>query len=142
MQCPKCQSPAADFNTSEGIMVNFCGGCKGLWFDAGELALYCETESDVPQLSTRLAQARLTTFRCPRCPQTSLTELPYLEGEEVLIDWCPSCHGAWLDAGEIRKIETLASRFESHTARLKRAMTELEQAGYTVIGARRAEDSR
>lgn len=138
MQCPKCQSPAVDFNTSEGVTVNFCSTCKGLWFDAGELALYCETESDVPQLTTRIASARPTAFLCPRCPQTSLAELPYMEGEEVLIDWCPACRGAWLDVGELRNVERLAARYENHIARLKRAVAELEQAGYSVIGMRRA----
>jgi Zn-finger nucleic acid-binding protein len=136
MQCPKCQSSAVDFNTSEGVLVNFCEGCKGLWFDAGELALYCETERDVPHIAALLGKARATAFACPRCLHTRLVELPYMGGEAVLIDWCPACRGAWLDAGELKKVEHLATRFESHTARLKRAVSELAQAGYRVVGVR------
>jgi Zn-finger nucleic acid-binding protein len=136
MQCPKCQGDASDFNTAEGIVVNFCSGCKGLWFDQGELALYNETESDIPDLITQLPQAHQTHYNCPRCQNEQLTELPYMAGEEVLIDWCPACHGAWLDQQELGKIEALATRYENHTARLRRGITQLEQAGYKIMSVK------
>ena len=137
MQCPKCQSNAPDFNTAEGVLLNFCNGCSGLWFDEGELALYCETEHDVPDLDALLSQARATSFACPRCQDERLMELPYFAGEDVLIDWCPACHGAWLDQQELGKIETLATRYENHTERFRRGIAQLEQAGFQIIEAKR-----
>lgn len=136
MQCPKCQGDASDFNTAEGVVVNFCRGCRGLWFDQGELALYCETERDVPDLNTLLQQAHQTPYSCPRCHDRQLQELPYMAGEEVWIDWCPACRGAWLDHGEIGKIECLASRYESHTARLCRGIAQLAEAGFQIISVK------
>lgn len=136
MQCPKCQDDASDFNTAEGVIVNFCRGCKGLWFDQGELALYCETEGDVPDLNALLPQAHQTAYRCPRCHDRQLMELPYMAGEAVLIDWCPACHGAWLDQGEISKVEDLASRYEGHTERLCRGIRQLEAAGFQIISVK------
>ncbi len=133
MQCPKCASEAPDFNTSDGVVLNFCNGCSGLWFDHGELALYCETESDVPNLRVLIPQAQPTAYACPRGCDTQLVELPYMPGEAVLIDWCPACHGSWLDAKEIMKIEQLATRHESHATRLKRGIRQLEDAGYVVL---------
>jgi Zn-finger nucleic acid-binding protein len=138
MQCPKCQNHAPDFNTKEGVMVNFCDACHGLWFDQGELALYCETQTDVPHIASLVHQAQATAYSCPRCLDRTLVELPYMAGEDVLIDWCPVCHGAWLDPKELGKIERLATRFETHTARLNRGIAQLEQAGYTILGIRRA----
>ncbi len=136
MQCPKCQQQATDFRTSEGVAVNFCQGCKGLWFEQGELALYCETPTDLPQLDRLLAQAKPTAFHCPKCQQTPLTALPYIEGEELSVEWCASCHGVWVDAGELPKIERLATRFESGLVRAQRALRELQRAGYQVMGTR------
>lgn len=137
MQCPKCQSDAPDFNTAEGVLLNFCNGCSGLWFDRGELALYCETEHDVPDLVNLLPHANATPYSCPRCQDKPLMELPYFAGENVLIDWCPACHGAWLDQQELGKIEILASRYENHTQRIRRGITQLAQAGFQIIGAKR-----
>ena len=134
MQCPKCSGEAADFNTSDGVVVNFCRVCHGIWFDRGELALYCETEHDLPDLDLLLNQARLTPYLCPRCERTQLVEVPYMTGEDVLIDWCPQCRGAWLDAGEITKVEALAARHELHAVRLQRGIRQLEAAGFGVVG--------
>lgn len=136
MQCPKCHHAAADFRTSEGITVNFCRGCHGLWFDKGELALYCETESDLPHLDQLLPQAQATSYPCPSCAHTTLVELPYMVGADLQVDWCPHCHGAWLDAAELPKVERLATRLDSHVARLQRAMDELQRAGYSLLGFR------
>ena len=138
MRCPKCASEAPGFHTHEGVVVNFCRGCSGLWFDHGELSLYGETERDVPNLEALLPHAQVTAYVCPHCPHRRLVELPYLAGEEVLIDWCPACHGAWLDAREIVKVEHLATRYEPHTARLLRGVSQLETAGYTLMRVRRA----
>ena len=41
--CPKCNKETLeDFNTAEGVVVDFCTGCKGVWFDSGELELLLE----------------------------------------------------------------------------------------------------
>ena len=113
MQCPKCQSPADDLHTSAGITVNFCRGCKGLWFDPGELTRYCPAESVTRHLPARLKTARPTSLYCPRCTDTLLAELPYQEGRDILIDCCPVCYGVWLDAGELLQVQQLARAVQS-----------------------------
>jgi hypothetical protein len=42
-------------------------------------------------------EAEGKALRCPKCDGT-LEEVTY---EEVAIDRCTSCHGVWLDAGEL-----------------------------------------
>lgn len=121
MQCPKCQDTAEDFQTSAGVTVNFCQGCKGLWFDEGEFARYCQTASDLAHLTSRLQEAHPTSFTCPRCLHSLLLEIPYQKGGALLIDWCPACHGVWLDAGELQHIQRLA-----HTATSREKLTLLQ----------------
>jgi ribosomal protein L37AE/L43A len=38
MKCPKCGSDLEEVNHQE-VMIDQCGGCKGIWLDAGELEL-------------------------------------------------------------------------------------------------------
>lgn len=40
-------------------------------------------------------------MKCVRCPETALQARHY---ESVEVDQCPSCHGVWLDDGEIAHI--------------------------------------
>lgn len=44
-------------------------------------------------------------MKCPRCVQASLSPTQY---EGVTIDRCASCGGAWLDLGEIERINRTA----------------------------------
>ncbi len=37
---------------------------------------------------------------CPRCS----TALQSIEHHDVVVDECPSCHGVWLDHGELRAL--------------------------------------
>lgn len=39
-------------------------------------------------------------MRCPRCD----VELRVGRRSGVVLDWCPSCRGVWLDRGEMEKI--------------------------------------
>jgi hypothetical protein len=44
--------------------------------------------------------ARAAALKCPRCDGV-LAEISY---EDVLVDRCESCHGVWLDAGELERL--------------------------------------
>ena len=41
MKCPKCGADLTEVKM-EGVMVDKCGGCDGLFFDSGELELMIE----------------------------------------------------------------------------------------------------
>lgn len=137
MKCPKCAAVAPPFATKEGVEMNFCRGCKGLWFDKGELALYCEAADDVHELEASLPTARETAYACTKCPGgVKLRELPYHPKEELLVDWCPTCHGAFLDAKELWHAERITARYEKQAVRLRRALERLAQDGYVVLGTK------
>ena len=106
MKCPKCSRDLTEMDLSEGITVDFCQGCYGIWFDKDEMAFYLELSSDMPNLDEALKTAKKTDHECPTCG-TMLEEVLYAGSEAVLIDRCPSCEGTWTDKGEISKLEKL-----------------------------------
>ena len=37
MQCPVCENVALSISSREGIEIDFCPQCRGVWLDRGEL---------------------------------------------------------------------------------------------------------
>ena len=135
MNCPKCKS--ADFkpiDTKEGVTVDFCNGCKGLWFEKGELAFYVETSADLPSKHLNDATTTKTSIGCPQCAGSTLVEMPYSAGQALKIDYCAKCHGVWLDAKELPKLEALARKVEP-VGKIARTIKDLEAKGYQILSA-------
>lgn len=108
MNCPRCES-ALVTRKINGVEVDECPDCRGVWFDSDELRK-AKDESD-PDLAWmdfelwkhddrfRVSGRQLS---CPRC-STELVAIDYdVTGIEV--DFCPGCRGVWLDADEFGKI--------------------------------------
>ena len=136
MICPKCrQDSLADFGMMEGVEIDFCSGCKGIWFDAGELAFYVEAGDDVPDMASALASGRASGCQCPRC-SAAMVETRYMPTEPLLIDVCPSCRGVFLDPGELPQVETLAARGGVvGMEKVWQTAKALEEKGYLILGA-------
>jgi Zn-finger nucleic acid-binding protein len=109
--------------------VDFCSDCKGVWFERGELARMVELSRDVPDIQDALRTARTTDLCCPRC-KSGLKEIRYTKLNALLVDYCASCEGLWLDAGELSTVEGLATVLESAGSRLGRALKQLHDEGY------------
>jgi Zn-finger nucleic acid-binding protein len=83
------------------IWVNRCDGCKGVWFDQGELTdamqtLAIVTTADPPLPFSREPKGPCS---CPRCDVQM--EATRSSAAKVVYDRCPQCHGIWFDAGEV-----------------------------------------
>jgi Zn-finger nucleic acid-binding protein len=138
MMCPKCGKDTLEpFGSVEGVHIDFCKGCKGIWFDEGELAFYTEMPVDVPRLAEALAAGRRTGLECPRCSAQVLVEVSYLPGEKLLLDVCPGCRGVFVDKGELPEVEKISTRCRGAESILVVAR-QLEAKGYTILGARKA----
>ncbi|MFH8222508.1 zf-TFIIB domain-containing protein [Streptomyces sp. NPDC018057] len=48
MQCPKCHAPMHTYNRN-GIQIEQCGGCRGIFLDYGELEALTRLESQWSQ---------------------------------------------------------------------------------------------
>ena len=102
--CVKCNS-VLDRATFQGLEVDLCPKCGGLWLDRGEITRAAKMpEAELERLRGLLTDGKgpppLPTENiapCPACPG-SLAEV--LLGT-VHVDYCNKCHGIFLDRGEL-----------------------------------------
>jgi Zn-finger nucleic acid-binding protein len=120
--------------TIEGVDIDFCSSCKGMWFDKDEMAFMMELPEDVPDVSEVGKSARPTEYDCPRCG-AKLEEMKFVQVEELLIDRCPQCQGIWLDKGEYPKVEKIAARIGDTKSRMLLACKQLKDKGYQILGS-------
>ena len=106
MNCPKCQAATLAEFTVEGVAVDRCSTCGGIWFDAQELGqLLAEDARQVAELRQGGNDARLDDKqgRCPR-DSAQLLRMYSAIDRSVTLDACADCHGIWLDGGEFAKL--------------------------------------
>jgi Zn-finger nucleic acid-binding protein len=102
--CVKCNS-ILDRATFQGLEVDLCPKCGGLWLDRGEITR-----------AARLPEKELARLRSlltgksgpPPVPTESIAPCPACPGKlsEVLlgavhVDYCDRCQGIFLDKGEL-----------------------------------------
>jgi membrane associated rhomboid family serine protease len=110
--CPKCLSDMTEIE-HQGVTIDVCPGCRGIWLDPGELAQLRDASEDLPAAPDNIASGthylQTSTYICPRC-QGSFDTFEYAPGTGLYIDRCKSCQGIYLDAGELQKVRTLTGR--------------------------------
>ena len=86
-----------------------CPTCHGIWFDAGELdRLKTRMNDDVRWKEIDLAayaartQFKPTKLACPACGR-ALCDLRF-DDTRIQLEFCPACHGVWLDKGKLERI--------------------------------------
>jgi Zn-finger nucleic acid-binding protein len=110
--CPAC---SAQLNLYKifGIEVDGCGACKGIWLDKDELRKLkdrAEKDSwttlrwlDDEVEAIEMAQALPSKRLCPKCDGKKLISTTFGDSH-IILDYCPSCHGTWLDRNEFQEI--------------------------------------
>jgi Zn-finger nucleic acid-binding protein len=134
MNCPKCQRATQEM-TIEGVELDFCPSCKGMWFDKDEVAFMAELPRDIPDISEVEKGARKTDYDCPRCG-SKLEEMKFIQAQDLLIDRCPQCKGIWLDEGELSKLEEIAAHIGDAKSKIILACKQLQEKGYQVLGVK------
>ncbi len=131
--CPKCNKDTLEnFNTAEGVVVDFCTSCKGVWFDKNELAQYIEISKDIPELDEMKEAAKDTDLICPKC-NGFLEELPFSSKSKLMIDRCQECGGIFFDAGELMAAENVSAKLESLSDRVKFVVDSFAKDGYKLL---------
>ena len=106
MNCPKCDNRQLAPAEVQGVEVDQCPECGGVWCDAGELArlLSLEAESVESLFSGRPDPA--TDARVGQCPRddTRMLRVASARNRNVIVEACPTCKGIWLDGGELRRL--------------------------------------
>lgn len=111
-KCPACGSNL-DLYAVYGIEVEGCPGCKGIWLDRNELRKLKDKSERYSWSSLRWLDDELEAIeetnatsskrRCPKCEKERLVSASFGDSS-VMIDWCPSCQGTWLDRDEFQQI--------------------------------------
>lgn len=88
----------------EGLEIDSCPECFGLWFDREELKEFLQRPEmqqrlDSPEIDPGHVFPRHAERLCPTC-QTTLVETSL---GSVLVDTCGRCRGIWLDQGELHR---------------------------------------
>ncbi|MBI9017085.1 MAG: zf-TFIIB domain-containing protein [Phycisphaerae bacterium] len=110
VKCPKCDANMAKLDY-EGIYVNRCPDCKGLWFDAFELQELKKLKgSETIDLGANDKSKENDENRgidCPVC-HTQMIKMVDIE-HHMKYEACTVCYGVYFDAGEFKeyKHETL-----------------------------------
>src|SRR3954454_1532999 len=103
--CVKCNS-ILDKATFQGLEVDVCPKCGGLWLDRGEITRAAKLpEAELARLLSLVAGSSgpppiptVNKAPCPACPG-SLSEVML---GAVHVDYCGSCHGIFLGRGELQ----------------------------------------
>ena len=102
MVCPKCKNDmeAIEF---EGVEVDRCKNCKGIWFDVGENDSLRERDAATAIDTGDPSQGRQTNnidrYRCPRC-DGGMMRMVDPQHLHIWYEECTSCRGTFFDAGE------------------------------------------
>jgi Zn-finger nucleic acid-binding protein len=102
MECPKCRTGEMEPIVFEGVEVNRCPNCGGLWFDTGEaesLKLASAAAIDTGDALASIEYDSIENVACPRGHgQMETVVNPAML--HIYFEACPVCHGVWFDAGE------------------------------------------
>ncbi|MEE9270202.1 MAG: zf-TFIIB domain-containing protein [Candidatus Krumholzibacteria bacterium] len=102
MNCPGCNYPLIVLEV-EGVEIDHCLACSGVWLDAGELGLLLADAANKDELMQSLAagvQGKEKKIRCPIC-RKHLEKVDYGTEKKVRLDKCPNNDGLWFDRGEL-----------------------------------------
>lgn len=97
MKCPKCAAPLQKIPLSDGIDIESCPHCSGLFYDGDEIAIDLAFENLQPG-----------AHACPKCGTALQTGALY--SGRLSLERCPSCCGLWFDAGEVQVLRMLSGR--------------------------------
>ena len=96
LRCPRDGTQLTKLKVAE-VTVDRCMQCNGTWFDAAELRRVAGEDDVEAEAAHTPRDAGESAFGCPRC----WGDCYETRVGDVRTDTCTSCHGVWLDAGEL-----------------------------------------
>ena len=112
MDCPAC-GMRLDQYEAYGMPLESCPGCHGLWLYADKLRELRDRVGEASLPSLRCMSEELDAVgkahavpghrTCPVCGDRKLLAT-VLGDSGIVIDWCPTCQGLWLDYHELQEI--------------------------------------
>ena len=104
LDCPRCWVAMKKEEVEvlgPNVIIDRCPTCMGIWFDNKELKKILGNRKLAHFLTRHIGTQSKSKLVCPRCG--GLMDLEY--AEDVEIDVCLVCHGAWLDHSELERLK-------------------------------------
>ena len=109
LTCPNCKNAGLEETRYMSETIDVCASCAGMWFERNELSGLLSTvdngEDDADFVSQLGMEIKASGRACPEC-ELMMTAYHLLEGFEIEVDVCKSCHGAWIDHEEIEQVKS------------------------------------
>jgi Zn-dependent protease with chaperone function/Zn-finger nucleic acid-binding protein len=104
MKCPNCKGiDLTPVMTRNGVLVDYCPRCEGVWLDRGEIYYFTKSPKYVRwRIKKGLKNSRISKKLNPHT-HTPLTELP-LRGDKLFIYYCLKTGGIWIDKEELEEM--------------------------------------
>lgn len=106
MDCPVCKNAMITLEL-EGVEIDYCTDCGGIWLDAGELELLLGEPEKAKQLLASFKIESKPTEEIRKCPICYKKMQKIIVGSSkpvLLIDKCRKGDGLWFDKGELHDI--------------------------------------
>jgi len=106
MDCPGCKNAMITLEL-EGVEIDYCMDCKGIWLDAGELELLLDEPYKAKELvnSFRIDAGRTERIKkCPICDKKMQKIVVGSSKPVLFIDKCRKGDGLWFDKDELHDI--------------------------------------
>ncbi len=109
MRCPKCRSYLEQIKY-DGVEVDRCVTCSGIWFDDGELELLRNKKAaaaiDIGDSKRGAELNAIDGYRCPRCGD-AMARVVDARQRHIWYETCRGCNGSFFDAGEFLDLSQL-----------------------------------
>lgn len=113
--CPECNVRMNQVQIGDGIEVERCPECDGIWLDHGELKEILQERISERANPRDMAAADRSHRMCPDCDR-ELFERHFINSR-VRIDQCIQCAGIFLDGGELEQIRGFIEQAEELQSR-------------------------
>jgi Zn-finger nucleic acid-binding protein len=105
MNCPRDHAELK-IEMHQGIEVDRCPVCRGMWMDYGELDQLEDTVLDKDEVKGSLMFRSFDSeLHCPKCE--GRMQLFNYRAYDLELDFCEHGHGVWLDSGEEKRVVEL-----------------------------------
>jgi len=113
MECPRDHSILEEVEI-DGVRVDICKSCGGIWFDNFEIKKFDEVHEDkgdqVIALTKKYKKPDVNLegkINCPKCKNVVMMRRFHSPARAIEVDECAACAGIWLDAGELAALRDM-----------------------------------
>ncbi len=125
MDCPNCIIQL-EKEQYEGVTVDRCPKCRGVWLDEGEIAAVVEKRDRIFTPEEKIAAfksrgkdlSKSAKLPCPKCNE-EMKVIQYAVTSGVFIHRCPANHGIWLDDRELDNLQIVMEEYDKKYDRIR-----------------------